>query len=248
MFTARTVWDLYVEYLWNYQQGSWVATIASACRVLAFVVVTPFIILTLLDVASYVIARTIGVIDDTKASTSEVQDPPTGSQIEGLPGTKPFPVPIPIHNADQDGTEDDDTRGALKSTETIREDGDALSLTTPPQAYFHNMVQEGNLKLSGVDMFSPAPSQPPSPTLSRRDLSLHMTHQMPPQGKKTNGREGLGGSSRRNVSVAEVESPQSSSGESSFAMLDKDSGSEDTSSNVLMRKRKGAVSGASEDS
>lgn len=34
-----------------------------------------------------------------------------------------------------------------------------------------NVVAEGNLRLAGIEAFSPAPSEPPSPTLSRRDLA-----------------------------------------------------------------------------
>ena len=43
-----TLWDLYVEYLWRYQPGSWVEWIASCFRALAFAVVAPFVFLTLL--------------------------------------------------------------------------------------------------------------------------------------------------------------------------------------------------------
>lgn len=37
---------------------------------------------------------------------------------------------------------------------------------------------EGNPRLAGVDAFSPAPSQPPSPTISRRDSIVHGQHQL----------------------------------------------------------------------
>lgn len=42
------LWNLYVEYLWNYQQNSWVDRIASTFRVLALLLITPFAILTML--------------------------------------------------------------------------------------------------------------------------------------------------------------------------------------------------------
>ena len=39
-----------------------------------------------------------------------------------------------------------------------------------------NVVEEGVLGLAGVGAFSPAPSEPPSPTLSRRDLAAGQQH------------------------------------------------------------------------
>ena len=50
-----TLWDLYVEYLWEYKPGSWVGSAASTFRVLAFLSILPFAILTLLvRLVSYV--------------------------------------------------------------------------------------------------------------------------------------------------------------------------------------------------
>jgi len=74
------LWAYYVQYLWNYDSDSWVARIAYSCRILAILVSLPLIILGLLDIASYGIARTLGVIDDVKASTSDkatIITPPT---------------------------------------------------------------------------------------------------------------------------------------------------------------------------
>lgn len=42
------LWELYVNYLWNYKQDSWVASIASTCRVLAILCIAPFGLLMLL--------------------------------------------------------------------------------------------------------------------------------------------------------------------------------------------------------
>ena len=44
----HTLWHLYVDNLVHYQKGSWVDSIASTCRVLAFATIIPFILLTLL--------------------------------------------------------------------------------------------------------------------------------------------------------------------------------------------------------
>lgn len=42
------LWNLYLEHLWDYKPGSWVQRTASSFRVLAFIVIMPFAILTLL--------------------------------------------------------------------------------------------------------------------------------------------------------------------------------------------------------
>ncbi|CAL1706828.1 unnamed protein product [Somion occarium] len=213
--TPRFLWDLYVEYLWNYKPDSWVASGASTFRVLAFLTISPFIVLTLLDVISYVIARTLGVIDDTKAATSE--------DVTDTGGVTPGEAPI-IRIQESDSS-------SRSSSEEVDK-----TPSHPPLTYFENPVEgEGNLKLSGVDMFSPAPSQPPSPTLSRRDLTIHMTHQLP---------SGKAGRARGSSISQPSPSSTTSSGHSSFAMLEKESESEDTS--VRIRQRRGKGTGDSE--
>ncbi|KZT72114.1 hypothetical protein DAEQUDRAFT_723282 [Daedalea quercina L-15889] len=206
LFAPTTLWGLYVEYLWNYEPGSWVDRAASTFRFLAFLLIAPFAVLTLLDVTSYVIARTLGVIDDTKASTSETGSITTEADtpVIVIQPESPPPAQIP--------------------------------LTTPPPTYFPGpMEEDGNLELSGVGMFSPAPSQPPSPTISRRELSSHM-HNI---------------SEERLVEGENVINPErptsraSSSGESSFAMLDQESSAEDAP--VTLRRRAQNVSNSSRE-
>ncbi|KAK7692562.1 hypothetical protein QCA50_004192 [Cerrena zonata] len=206
------LWELYVDYLWKYKQESWVASIASTCRVLAFLCISPFVVLTLLDVISYVIARTLGVIDDTKAATSEdARDEKPDGKLSGTPA----PI-IRIH-------EDD-------SASSSGEERDLSIPRHPPPAYFQNPVEgEGNLKLAGTDVFSPAPSQPPSPTLSRRDLASHNSH--PQLEKMMMGRA-------RGESISQLSSVSTAS-LSSFVMLDKDSGAEDASVQVRQRRGRG---------
>ena len=46
--TPAYLWHLYVDNLVNYKADSWVYSIASTCRLLAFVIIIPFILLTLL--------------------------------------------------------------------------------------------------------------------------------------------------------------------------------------------------------
>ncbi|KAK1233174.1 hypothetical protein PQX77_003710 [Marasmius sp. AFHP31] len=152
------LWSYYIDNLWNYNSGSAVARIGKSLS-LPLVLILPILILTLLDISSYVIARTLGVIDDVKASTSDkktvhaVHDPP--SIIINSP--KPDQVITPLNTAQSDGS----TR--LSVTPEPARSPDAL-----PLEYFTS--EENNFKLSGFDVFSPAPSQPPSPTISRQQL------------------------------------------------------------------------------
>ncbi|KAI0358383.1 hypothetical protein OH77DRAFT_1397024 [Trametes cingulata] len=217
----QTLWHLYLDNLVYYKPGSWVDSAASTCRVLAFMTILPFILLTLLDVASYVIARTLGVIDETKASTSGELE-----TAEHLHANQPS---IVIQ---------DESSPSPPSTE---EEG-RLPHTTPPSSYFRNPTEEeGNLQLSGVGTFSPAPSQPGSPTLQRRDLIQHAHYGSYSDllGTADSGEEheggGSGATTPRDASGHGSAGSSSSSGDSSFAMLDRDSGSEDAG--VLLRRR-----------
>jgi len=217
----------------------------------------PFLVLTLLDVTSYIIARTLGVIDDTKASTtySDPNVPPTPPN----PNIKPTAPSAGKASGGRDKRRSNPSILVQSESETTSVDEGSLSggLSTPSSSIHqlhggrdrnqHNFfpngpMDEGNLKLSGVDMFSPAPSQPPSPTLSRRDLNLHMTHQVSPtkggsvKDKGKGPRKEKGGAGRGEEETKEEkkghshkpsESSHSSSGESSFAMLERESGEED---------------------
>lgn len=153
------------------------------------------------------------MIDDTKAATSEeARDVKTDGASSGAPA----PI-IRVH---------DDSESSSSS-------GEERDLTTPrhpPPTYFENPVEgEGNLKLAGADVFSPAPSQPPSPTLSRRDLASHSSHQ-PPEKVSAIGRA-------RGESISQLSSVSTASLSSSYIMLDKDSAAEDVG--VQIRQRRG---------
>ncbi|TRM69300.1 hypothetical protein BD626DRAFT_390971 [Schizophyllum amplum] len=152
----RTLWHYYIDYLWFYDNNSWVAHAAYSCRVMAVLLLLPIIILTLLDIASYVIARTLGVIDDVRASTSD--------KATVHHSRKP-PI-IHVHAASRDdtttGSGDDRALPALDSLDTSH-----------PHAYYADPESEEdseNMKLSGFGVFSPAASQPGSPVLSRKGL------------------------------------------------------------------------------
>ncbi|PPQ68428.1 hypothetical protein CVT24_004849 [Panaeolus cyanescens] len=157
-----TLWALYVEYLWNYESDSWVARIAYSCRILAFLISLPIIILGLLDIASYGIARTLGVIDDVKASTSD-------KVAVDIPPTIRVDAPDSLSGDSLDSSWISDGFGS-GSGSTSTGQLSALSEATKPDVFYAE--EDNNLKLSGVGVFSPAASQPPSPTISRHHLPL----------------------------------------------------------------------------
>ena len=99
-----------------------------------------------------------------------------------------------------------------------------------------NAVEEGNPRLAGVDAFSPAPSQPSSPTLSRHDLAGHGHHQIALAPLTVHEEN------------EESETSLSSAGSSKFTMIDGESGSEEGGEGVLVRRRTRRVDGRDEDS
>jgi hypothetical protein len=99
-----------------------------------------------------VIARTLGVVDATKASTAAPDHDDDNDDVPAIHVVDPTPPASASPNAHTGSG----VSAAHESTTSYLRD---------------SVVEEGNLKLSGVDAFSPAPSQPPSPTISRRDLS-----------------------------------------------------------------------------
>jgi len=158
------LWNYYLQYLWYYDSSSWVAKISSTLRVLAFLFVLPAITLGMLDISSYIIARTLGVVDVAKASTT---DKPVITRLT---------IPS-IHI--------EDTSSSSPDPDSITSTADASNTTTPPDPSDTIAHDESNgfaellglddsmfsnEKLSGVGVFSPATSRPPSPTLSRRKL------------------------------------------------------------------------------
>ncbi|KAF8550079.1 hypothetical protein OG21DRAFT_1514503 [Imleria badia] len=102
----RRLWDAYVTYLWYYQPNSWIGRVASTFRILAVVLVLPVVLLTLLDVSSYVIARTLGVVDDVKASTSDVDTTADGQHMDVA-----VAVPVSAH-VPTDGSSHGPARGS----------------------------------------------------------------------------------------------------------------------------------------
>jgi len=152
-----TLWYYYHEWLWNYAPDSWVQRFSDSFRLLSFLVILPILVLTLLDLSAYGIARTLGVVDDLKASTSDK------ATIHGKPVAGPA---ILIHDPSTS------SESTAPPSPSIGSDGQTLSRhrrgTSQPNAFYAS--EENILRLSGVGVFSPATSQPPSPSMSRKSL------------------------------------------------------------------------------
>ncbi|KAJ7680549.1 hypothetical protein DFH06DRAFT_1031645 [Mycena polygramma] len=165
----QLLWNFYVDYLWNWTDhpNSWVSRIAYTSRVLAILLILPIVVLTLLDLASYGIARTLGVIDDVKASTSDKETihnkipvVRVSHAVSGSPDSSSLATTDSEHETLLEHADHD-----FSSTDTL---GLHIDTTSHPHAYFTS--GENSLKLSGVGVFSPAASRPPSPTITRRQL------------------------------------------------------------------------------
>ncbi|EIN11747.1 hypothetical protein PUNSTDRAFT_131902 [Punctularia strigosozonata HHB-11173 SS5] len=146
------IWRWYLDTLVYYDPQSWVASVAHAFRILAFVLIAPFAILTMLDVTSYVIARTLGVIETTKASTSDKAEMHETS------------VPTLLVSDESNNSTALDT-GTPPASRPGSTDHDGHNATDPNTLFFNS-----GEKLSGVGVFSPAASRPASPTVERKRL------------------------------------------------------------------------------
>lgn len=156
----RLIWHAYIEYLWNPHPSSWVSKIASSFRVLAFLLILPVVILAMLDITSYVIARTLGIVDDVKASTSDQ----AAVTAEGTPS-----ILVEDTSSEESLPAEQDSRTSSGHRQHNTEVGAAgVQEEMKLQAYF---TGEEDLQLSSVGVLSPSPSQPSSPVLPHEKLS-----------------------------------------------------------------------------
>ncbi|KAG1746204.1 hypothetical protein EDB19DRAFT_384544 [Suillus lakei] len=155
----RLVWHAYIEYLWNPHPGSWVSQVAYSFRILAFLLILPVVILTLLDITSYVIARTLGIVDDVKASTS---DQPVVT-AEGTPS-----ILVEDTSSEEALPAEQDSYISVHRQHNTDMRGAGVQEEMKLQAYF---TGEEDLQLSSVGVLSPSPSQPSSPVLPQENLS-----------------------------------------------------------------------------
>ncbi|KLO16973.1 hypothetical protein SCHPADRAFT_901128 [Schizopora paradoxa] len=187
------LWQLYFDYLWDPTPGSWVSTIAYAFRVIAIMIMFPFALLTLLDIVSYVIARTLGVVETTRASTSDkrgLQVPIVAADEASADdggnddeNNSRAPTPTPGFNGGEeergaDGTSTFSTGLTysrphptlrVQAPDAVLDSTSSTSknLDAAPTAFFFSPTEEKNLELSGGNILSPAMSRQGSPSAER---------------------------------------------------------------------------------
>ncbi|ETW80904.1 hypothetical protein HETIRDRAFT_418842 [Heterobasidion irregulare TC 32-1] len=245
------LWRWYVDALWNYSPDSWVASAAYTFRLLALIVILPGVLLTLLDVTSYVIARTLG---DTSAYTSDKTP---------APASAPAPAPTPTTPATSSASPA--TPHPARSTAAAEAESPPAIVVQPgsPHAARFPAFAGAEERLAGVGVFSPAASQPGSPVLGRRQLVRGEENRERAEdgdgdtsgdanengdgdgdgdadGAADGGasglrREGAGSESWQNM-WGEASTNGSTSGSESFAILERDESFEDAGA-VQMRRR-----------
>lgn len=118
-----------------------------------------WLIIAAQDIVSYGIARTLGIVDDVKASTS---DKATDVLTEKVPV-----IHVSGESTPSSETYTDSDRESV--TDHIRAQREAASNlldASEPRAYYAS--DSDGLKLAGADVFSPAVSEPSSPTIPRK--------------------------------------------------------------------------------
>lgn len=127
------------------------------------------------DVTSYVIARTLGVVETTLASTNDK----VTIAIEELAAVGVAAGAgrgSDVGSEDDEGGEEADTSGGERRFEMkIELDGTQqapASDASGPPAYFFSPTEEKNLDLSGANILSPAVSRQGSPGVERRRREL----------------------------------------------------------------------------
>lgn len=148
------------------------------------------------DVTSYVIARTLGVVETTRASTNDTD---TRAEVDGVLLTQKGRVGD-MRAVSKRGLNNDETTTGYALREAGGFDGSKESIAKDrffepqpmteepstlyrdhdhegdlgPPAYFFSPEEEKNLTLSGVNVFSPAVSRQGSPSIER-DRSQRIT-------------------------------------------------------------------------
>ena len=191
---------------------------------------------------SYIIARTLGVIDDTKASTSDRESLHPVAVAEGSDAKPPA---IIIQSASMAETMPTSVSVPADIGQPLNEIGEKLQLEidrshSHSQSSSSSSLYEGNPALAGVGVFSPAASTPSSPTiekgrfgsLSKGSIVMTPLSQL----------DGENGSSEKAVTDGEGEEEiiksrvgrkgswgsMSAGLDSSYALIDKDTGSEES--------------------
>lgn len=214
---------------------------------------SPLLRFALKDVTSYIIARTLGVIDDTKASTSDRKSLHPEAVVQG---TETKPPTIIVQSASVTGGMPTGP-GFLTDTVDQRMDevGETLQLefdrSHRPQSSSSSLLYEGNPALAGVGVFSPAASMPSSPTIERKKFgslsksSTTMTPLSQPDDENESSEKAVttDGEGEEDRVIKSGVGRKGSWGsmsailDSSYAIVFEDAGSED--SGVLRRRQNG---------
>ncbi|KAI9442494.1 hypothetical protein H4582DRAFT_1287209 [Lactarius indigo] len=226
------LWDWYIDYLWNYDHNSWVATIAYGFRIWAILAILPTVVLCLLDVTSYVIARTLG---DPTASTTHKSSFAHADPFKSDPNIPDTALVTPSPS-----------QGELTSAAGAIDH--ELTATAAEATYFVD-DEDGAARLAGVGVFSPVVSMPGSPMLSRRrsfpreegegigeEVDDHVVPLLPEHGHERTASEGSGA----------YGGGESTSGDSSFTLLERAESFEDPAT-AHIRRRVPGQAGADED-
>ena len=195
---------------------------------------------------SYIIARTLGVIDDTKASTSDHGSLHNVAVVEGADAKPP---PILVQSASIAGNLSTSPSAPADIGQPLDK---KLKLEIDRPHSHHkssssSSLYEGNPALAGVGVFSPAASMPPSPTIERkrfgsfsRSSNIVTPFTQLDDENGTNEKAVTDGDEEEELIKSRVGRKDSwgsmSAGlDSSYALVDRDSGSED--SGVPLRRR-----------
>ena len=195
---------------------------------------------------SYIIARTLGVIDHTKASTSDRESLHTVTVAEG---TDTEPPSIIVQSASVAGTMPTSPSVPADIAQPLEKLQLGTDTSHPRHQSSSSSLYEGNPALAGVGVFSPAASTPPSPTIERKRFgslskgSNGITPFTPLEdepGSNSNEKATTDGEGEEEIIKSRLGRKGSwgsmSAGlDSSYALVDKDSGSED--SGLLLRRR-----------
>jgi len=166
------LWNSYLHYLWNYGSNSWVATIAYAFRIWAIFTILPTLVLGLLDVTSYIIARTLG---DPTASTSHKSSfatQPLAKSEPHVPNTDTHTSPTILIPITVLPPKDETPPSGASTKPSTPARGSGPSTPSLPTFFVDGECSEddGAARLAGVGVFSPVASMPGSPVASRRNI------------------------------------------------------------------------------
>ena len=194
---------------------------------------------------SYIIARTLGVIDDTKASTSDRQSLHTVPVAEG---TDTEPPSIIVQSASVTGTMPTSPSIPADISQPLEDLQLAINTSHISQHQSSSSsLYEGNPALAGVGVFSPAASTPSSPTIGRKRFGslskgsngitpfTPLEDETASSEKLTTDGEGEGEIIKSRLGREGSWGSMSAGLDSSYALVDRDSGSEESA--LLLRRR-----------